>query len=91
MSSVSASDVAAFMLEQLSIESSLYQDVVVCDIRDRFGEGFVYINDNGNLAIDKKVLVAFRKLTEGDVVWDRRERFWRRREDYDASGSRVSD
>jgi len=91
MSEISASDVASFMLERLAEDNDLYQDVAVCEIQDRFGDDFVYINDNGNLAIDKKVLAAFRKLTEGDVVWDRSGRFWRFKEDYDGSASRLAD
>jgi hypothetical protein len=91
MSNISASDVASFMLERLATDNDLYQDVIVSEILDRFGDEFVYTNDNGNLAIEKKVLAAFRKLTEGDVVWDRRERYWRFREDYDGSASRLAD
>jgi hypothetical protein len=91
MSDISASDVASFMLERLVEDNCLYQYVVVCEIQDRFGNEFVYTNDNGNLAIDKKVLVAFRKLTEETVVWSRRERCWTFKGDYDVSASRVAD
>jgi hypothetical protein len=54
--------------------------------RPRFGSDCVYENENGNLAIDRKVLSEFRKLTTDDVVWERGERLWRRREDYDPEG-----
>lgn len=91
MSDISAADVASFMLECLSSDNILYQNVVVYEIQSRFGDEFVYTNDNGNLAIGKDVLGAFRKLTEGDVIWDRRDRFWRFRENYDGSCSRVSE
>jgi hypothetical protein len=50
----------------------------------------VYINDNGNHGIDKRVLAAFNKLTP-DVVWSRSERQWRQREPYDTPGKRQQD
>ncbi|GAA5207582.1 DUF6953 family protein [Streptomyces thinghirensis] len=40
-------------------------------IASDFDEGLTYVNDNGNLAISKEVLAAFRKLSEGTVVWER--------------------
>jgi Family of unknown function (DUF6953) len=49
-------------------------------------EVFTYDNDNGNLAISRNVLSAFRRLTGEDVVWDRDERMWRHRESHDAPG-----
>ena len=51
-----------------------------------FGDDFVYINENGNLAIEKKVLNVFRKLTDDSVVWSRGERMWRLREENDEPG-----
>jgi hypothetical protein len=56
---------------------------------DRFGEEFVYENENGNYGIDKKVLKAFRDLTEKSVVWERGSRMWRKREKYDGPGRQV--
>lgn len=55
-------------------------------IRVQFGEEFVYINENGNLAIDRRVLKQFRALTGDDVVWDRTEFMWRKRETHDEPG-----
>ncbi|EPL0635741.1 DUF6953 family protein [Acinetobacter baumannii] len=43
-----------------------------------FGDDFVSENENGNLTISKVVLKEFRKLTEGEVVWMRSEKAWRR-------------
>lgn len=87
----SAKEVAKFMLEQLEKEKYLYQESVVYDIDKKFGERFVYMNDNGNLAIGRDVLKEFRKLTEETVVWERGERLWRKREAYDTIGSRQAD
>jgi hypothetical protein len=81
-------DVARWMLEELKREKYLYQETVVYDIESKFGEKFTYVNENGNLSIDRRVLREFRKLTEDIVVWERRERLWRFRENYDESGRR---
>jgi hypothetical protein len=78
-----ASTVAKWMLSELRREGALYQESAVSDIEDRFGERFVYDNENGNRAISREVLSAFRKLTGATVVWDRTERYWRLRESGD--------
>jgi hypothetical protein len=83
-------DVAQWMLEELKRETYLYQNMVVYDIEEKFGEEFTHINDNGNPAIDQRVLKEFRKLTEQTVVWERGERLWRLREDYDDPGRRQT-
>jgi hypothetical protein len=82
----SPADVAEWMVEQLKEEDPLYQEVVVYEIQERFGDEFVYENENGNLAISRKVLSEFRKRTERNVVWERGERLWRKREEYDGDG-----
>lgn len=79
-------EVAEWMMEELAKTSYLYQETTVYDISKKFGDDFTYINENGNLAIDKKVLSAFRKLNEGNVVWDRGEKAWRFRESFDSLG-----
>ena len=84
-------DVAAWMLQALEERQYLYQEDVVYEIATEFGEEFTYLNANGNLAIDKRVLREFRKLTEATVVWERSERMWRRRMESDPPGSRQVD
>jgi hypothetical protein len=88
---MTATNVAVWMLEELKRVQYLYQEVVVCEIQTTFGEEFVYINDNGNLAISRPVLNEFRRLTEKSVVWERGERMWRFREGYDAPGERQAE
>jgi hypothetical protein len=80
-----ALDVAKFMVEQLKEQAYLYQQAIAYQIDERFGEGFTSINANGNASINADVLAEFNKLTP-DVVWVRRDRMWRRREDYDRLG-----
>ena len=87
-----AAAVARWMLGELETQGGLlYQETVVYDIASEFGDDFVYENENGNLAISQAVLREFRRLTEKTVVWERGTRFWRWREDYDASGKRQAE
>jgi len=80
---VAAQDVAQWMLEQVEKYGELYQWDAVSSIIEIFGEEFSYVNDNGNDAISPKVLAAFRKLSGNKVVWERSERLWRERTDWD--------
>jgi len=81
-----AKDIAKWMVSRLKEDDLLYQEVVVYEIEKRFGSEVVYVNENGNLAIARKVLSEFRKLTNDDVVWERGERLWRKRAAYDPEG-----
>lgn len=87
-SAISATDVAAWMVGELDRTDYLDQESAVWNIKQQFGEAFVYINENGNLAIGQDVLAAFRKLTGDSVVWERGSRTWRRRAGYDQPGRR---
>ena len=78
--------VANWMLSQIEKAGDLYQDDAVSEIFDRFGDQFTHENENGNLAIAKPVLAAFRKITKDSVVWERGERRWRKRELSDEPG-----
>ena len=78
------------MAEELRRERVLYQDDAAYGLQQRFGDTTVYVNRNGNLAIQPDVLKAFKKETGEAVVWDRGERAWRYREAYDpATGRQV--
>jgi hypothetical protein len=78
--------VARWMLEQVDLQGDLYQDSAVIDIWKKFGQQFIYENEAGNVVISKPVLAAFRKLTIDIIVWERSERFWRRRDAADSPG-----
>ena len=79
-------EVAEWMVKELERIQFLYQEQAVYDIESKFGDVFVYINENGNPAIDKRVLREFRKLTGDKVIWESGERMWRKRESYDSPG-----
>tara|TARA_R110001592_G_scaffold25555_3_gene96942 strand:+ start:3354 stop:3620 length:267 start_codon:yes stop_codon:yes gene_type:complete len=75
---MSTKEVAEFMKAELDRRTRLYQEMVVYDIIKQFGKEFTYTNQNGNPAIDKKVLAEFKKITP-DVVWERGDRCWRKK------------
>ena len=81
-----AADAAAWMKAFVDSEDYLDQHVAVAAIMERFGEKFAWINPNGNLAISPAVLKAFNAATGDAVVWERRGRMWRRRQDHDLPG-----
>lgn len=86
MTAPTDSEVAAWMVEEFQRKKHLYQEEVVWEIKKKFGDSFVYDNENGNPAISKSVLKEFRKLTADDIVWERGERCWRTRITTDKSG-----
>lgn len=81
MTNVTATDIAKWMVKELDEQEYLDQEWTVWEIHELFGDSFVYENENGNLSISKNVLKEFRKLTEGEVVWMRSEKAWRRLEE----------
>jgi hypothetical protein len=43
------------------------------------------VNAQGNQVIDRTLLKAFKDATETTVVWDKSEKAWRFREEYDST------
>lgn len=86
-----AAEIARWMLGEFERKGRLVQYEAANHIHDHYGEEFVYENDNGNWAIKKDILAAFRKLTPEGVVWSRGYQEWRRREDDDPPGKRMVD
>ena len=72
-------DVARWMLDELQKAGYLYQWEAVLEIQSRFGADFTYLNESRNFAIDRRVIRAFRNLTEDTVVWRRTQHCWARR------------
>lgn len=72
--------VAEFMINEIIEKKYAYQEYLVHDIRTKFGDEFVYENENGNLAISKNVLKEFKKLKEENgIEWDRSDKSWVKR------------
>lgn len=86
-----AVDVAQWMLAELRESGFLRQQDAVYDIERNFGKEFVYENDRGNMAIERDVLDEFKTLTGNSVVWERGERIWRFREEYDDKDKRQQE
>jgi hypothetical protein len=72
-----AREVAEWMFGHFEKSKYLYQETVVYKIKKEFGPGFVYTNENGNLAIGKDILKEFRKISDNKVIWERGEKAWR--------------
>ena len=83
--------VAVWMKQQVDHTHWLDQEHAASLIFGQFGEQHIYYNENGNLAISRSVLRAFRKLTEQTVVWVRPQKAWRSRTPYDPPGKREVD
>lgn len=79
-------DVAEWMMKEIRTNDYLEQGAAVFTIQNIFEDDFVYTNDNGNLAIAKKVLSAFNKLSGNDVVWLKYDKAWTTRKDSHQSG-----
>jgi len=85
---VTPETIAPWMVRRLNEDKQgrLYQSDAVAEIAKRFGEEYTYTNDNGNPAIDKRILRAFKKITGDTVVWERWDFCWRKRRDGDDPG-----
>lgn len=79
-------EAAHWLLAEVRANGELYQYEAASHLENETGKDLTYINDNGNVAIAPSVLSEFRKLAPDEVVWERSERLWRLREEYDEPG-----
>lgn len=86
MNDVTPETIAQWMMSRLEETGHLYQSDAVQEIAEKFGDEYTYTNDNGNPAIDKRILKAFRIITGDTVIWERWDFCWRKREERDAPG-----
>jgi hypothetical protein len=82
---MTSEEAAAWMLEQLERRKFLDQSLVAQQLRKQ-DKALTYPNANGNPAIVKPVLDAFRALLPDEVVWSRSSRHWRYRKPRDKPG-----
>ena len=73
---VTAREIAEWMAAWLDAHQVLRQQEAAAMIQERFGAQFVYRDQYGYLAISRKVLYQFRKLTADLVVWEVRDGNW---------------
>lgn len=78
-------DAAAWMIQELAKRKYLDQDIVAYGLV-KLDKSLIYHNEAGNLAVDKKVLAAFKRAMPDNVVWSRGERHWRYRMPRDRPG-----
>lgn len=74
------------MVAELMKRPTLYQSRVAAYVSQK-NPSLVYRNGNGNKALVKSVLEAFRKSTPDDqIVWSRSSQMWRHRKPNDKPG-----
>jgi hypothetical protein len=81
-----SADVASWMVSEVQHSGYLLQSRAAIEIKRRFGDHFVYRNNNGNLAITKEVAALFNIMTADCVVWSRKQFMWRPRRPDDKPG-----
>ena len=79
-------DVAAWMLSTIQEKGELTQSNAYYEINQRFGSGFTTVTNSGSYSIKGGVLTAFKNITGDEIVWERGEKKWRKREFYDGPG-----
>lgn len=81
-------EIAKNMKNRIIKDRYLEQESAAIWLEQIYGKAAVYINQHGNLAINKNVLMAFEEITSKNVVWDKVNKLWRLREsgDYNLRG-----
>ena len=82
-------EAAEWMLGELRRAKFLDQETAVYKLV-RLEKGLTYYNAAGNLAIDSKVMAAFKSLLPDDIVWSLGQRHWRFRQKHDKPGRMQS-
>jgi hypothetical protein len=83
---ITSNDVAQWMLSVVQAEGELTQSNAFYEINKRFGNRFTSISSGGIPSVGGGVLTAFRKISGDEVIWERGDKKWRKREFYDAPG-----
>ena len=79
-------EVAAWMLSVIQEQGELTQNNAYYLINKQFGSGFTTVTNSGSPSIKGSVLTAFKKISEENVIWERTDKKWRKREFFDAPG-----
>lgn len=74
------------MMAQLANDSCLYQQDVVDFLVKLDNEYLLKENADGNLVLSTPLVNHFRKVSGGEVVWVKPERYWRYRVNEDEPG-----
>jgi hypothetical protein len=71
-------EAARWMLHEYERDGFLYQEAAACHLFQLSNDNLAYFDKNSNLCIGKTVLAIFNGLTP-DAVYERSDKFWRRR------------
>jgi len=82
-------EIAEWLYNRILEEGYLSQSTAVQEIAEKFGDKYIYNNENGNPAIDTKVLAEFRKLKGDKIVWEREDFSWRTVTDLDRENEKM--
>ncbi|MDN4600741.1 hypothetical protein P5G61_05850 [Paenibacillus sp. F6_3S_P_1C] len=70
-------EIAQWLYDKILEEQVVFQYDAVREVEKKFGEKYIYVNDNGNKAIDKKITSAFRDINKDNLIeWDRYDFKW---------------
>lgn len=76
--------IANNMKNKIIRDRYLEQESAAIWLEQIYGKAAIYINQYGNLAINKNVLMEFERITSKTVVWDKVNKLWRLRESGDS-------
>jgi hypothetical protein len=69
-------EIAEWMFQEVRSAGILRQNEAVQHIITKYGEAYIYTNENGNQSISKEVKKVFKKLHGGRAAWERDGFFW---------------
>ncbi len=78
-------EAARWMLDEYEEFGFLYQETAASHLFHLHDERLAYFDKNSNLCVGKGVLKIFNSLTP-DAVYERGDKFWRRRLETDQPG-----
>ncbi|GMK47990.1 DUF6953 family protein [Paenibacillus glycanilyticus] len=76
METTTEQQIAEWMVNEIKFRGMLRQEEAIEHVKQHFGEQYIFVNENGNVSLEKEVKKAFRKLHKGRVAWDRDGFFW---------------
>jgi hypothetical protein len=82
---VSTDEIARWLYKKLMNDGELSHRQALHHVRERYGEAYLTVNENGSPALDPDVLRTFRRYIHGKAEWNRDDAKWR------LTGPRVAD
>ncbi|TCM89090.1 hypothetical protein EV294_11331 [Paenibacillus sp. BK033] len=76
METTTEQQIAEWMVNEIKFRGMMRQEEAIEHVKRHFGEQYIFVNENGNVSLEKEVKKAFRKLHKGRIAWDRDGFFW---------------